>query len=53
MPAAPFGAAKIVFAFWELKAIAIVPADVIGDPVTLKIDGAVSATDVTVPLVRV
>jgi hypothetical protein len=49
VPLEPCGAAKIWCAVSEARLTASVPLVVSGEPLTLKIDGAVSATLVTVP----
>jgi len=48
-PAEPSGAAKNVFAVCDASVKVSVPLAVTGDPETVKMDGAESATDVTVP----
>jgi hypothetical protein len=46
-PAAPVGAAKKVLALWGARVTSNVPLVVMGDPITLNIEGTVSATLVT------
>jgi hypothetical protein len=48
-PATPSGDANTRLAVWDANVNDSVPLPVTGDPVTLKIDGALSPTDVTVP----
>ena len=49
-PVAPSGEAKIRFCVCVASEAESVPAEVIGEPVTEKMDGKVSPTDVTEPL---